>query len=140
MPPVRHTSSPEPYENDVPSPEPKRKQGGRHRIFTNEQRKDRNRLAQAAFRERRSQYTKTLESTIANLETIICELQESNRATSKQLDDSKVESDKLRQLLLEVITDNHGLRRKLKAIQTTQKEQSIPLRTYLAKLHLPFSS
>lgn len=53
----------------------KRSQGGRHRIFTAEQRKDRNRLAQAAFRERRSQYTSTLENTVVELEAIIRELQ-----------------------------------------------------------------
>jgi hypothetical protein len=134
MPPVRRTSSCEPYERDTESPEPKRKQGGRHRIFSNEQRKDRNRIAQAAFRERRSQYTKTLESTMANLETIICELQDSNRATSKQLDDAKAESDKLRQLLLAVITDNHSLRRKLKGMQTNQKEESISLGKYYSTL------
>ncbi|ORZ03084.1 hypothetical protein BCR43DRAFT_482716 [Syncephalastrum racemosum] len=53
----------------------KQSQGGRHRIFTAEQRKDRNRLAQAAFRERRNQYTSTLEKTVIELETIIRELQ-----------------------------------------------------------------
>ncbi|KAI9284090.1 hypothetical protein BC943DRAFT_326316 [Umbelopsis sp. AD052] len=124
MSPTRRTS-PEPYDDIPSSPEPKRKQGGRHRLFSNEQRKDRNRLAQAAFRERRSQYTKTLECTIENLETIICELQDSNRATSQQLDDTKEESNKMRQLLLTVITENHNLRRKIKSMNTTQKDQVV---------------
>lgn len=53
----------------------KKSHGGRHRIFTAEQRKDRNRLAQAAFRERRNQYTRTLENTVVELEAIIRELQ-----------------------------------------------------------------
>jgi hypothetical protein len=126
MPPVRH-SSVESYD-DSPSPsEPKRKQGGRHRMFTNEQRKDRNRLAQAAFRERRSQYTKTLESTIKNLETIICELQDSNRATNQQLDKTTEESVKLRQLLLTVITENHNLRRKINSMNAIQGEQVVKI-------------
>ncbi|CAO3679253.1 unnamed protein product [Umbelopsis ramanniana] len=124
MSPTRHTS-PESYDDIPSSPENKRKQGGRHRMFSNEQRKDRNRLAQAAFRERRSQYTKTLESTIDDLETIIRELQDSNRAASQQLDDTKEESDKLRQLLLTVINENHSLRRKMKSMNTAQKEQAV---------------
>lgn len=124
MSPTRHTS-PESYDDIPSSPETKRKQGGRHRMFSNEQRKDRNRLAQAAFRERRSQYTKTLESTIDDLETIIRELQDSNRAASQQLDDTKEESDKLRQLLLTVINENHSLRRKMKSMNTAQKEQAV---------------
>lgn len=125
MSPTRHTS-PESYDTVPSSPETKRKQGGRHRMFSNEQRKDRNRLAQAAFRERRSQYTKTLEATIDDLETIIRELQDSNRAASQQLDDTKEESDKLRQLLLTVINENHSLRRKIKSMNTAQKEQAVP--------------
>ncbi|KAJ2961531.1 hypothetical protein NQZ79_g3280 [Umbelopsis isabellina] len=93
----------------------KRKQVGRHRIFTNEQRKDRNRLAQAAFRERRSQYTKELKSVVEDLETIIKELQESNRETSRQLDEVKEENGNLRQLALAVIIENRSLQSHLKS-------------------------
>ncbi|KAI8060303.1 hypothetical protein BC940DRAFT_312264 [Gongronella butleri] len=50
------------------SPVTKKSAGGRHRIFTNEQRKVRNRQAQAAFRQRRTAYTKTLETTIEQME------------------------------------------------------------------------
>ncbi|ORX49098.1 hypothetical protein DM01DRAFT_1385244 [Hesseltinella vesiculosa] len=45
----------------------KKSSGGRHRVFTNEQRKVRNRQAQAAFRHRRNEHKKTLESTIQDL-------------------------------------------------------------------------
>lgn len=67
---MSETVSPTSTENVV-----KRSRGGRHRIFTVEQRKDRNRRAQAAFRERRSRYTHTLEQTVVELESIIRELQ-----------------------------------------------------------------
>jgi hypothetical protein len=105
--------------DQIKSPSLKRKQGGRHRIFSNEQRKDRNRLAQAAFRERRSQYTKELESAIEDLEKIITELQESNRATSHQLDEVKEENDNLRQLSLTVILENRNLQSKLNVSHST---------------------
>ncbi|KAL9557175.1 hypothetical protein MBANPS3_001517 [Mucor bainieri] len=51
---------------------------GRHRVYSNEQRKDRNRQAQAAFRDRRSKYTQTLETAIVNFEETIKNLKESN--------------------------------------------------------------
>ena len=61
--------------NDDSTSTTNRPHGGRHRIFTEEQRKVRNRQAQAAFRERRSQYTQTLQETVLGLEKIITELQ-----------------------------------------------------------------
>lgn len=57
---------------------------GRHRVYSNEQRKDRNRQAQAAFRDRRSKYTQTLETAIANFEETIMNLKESNNQTMKR--------------------------------------------------------
>ncbi|KAI8344404.1 hypothetical protein BC941DRAFT_408561 [Chlamydoabsidia padenii] len=53
-----------------------RPKGGRRRQYSNEQRKDRNRQAQAAFRERRSKHTKALEDTITDLRTLVHILQQ----------------------------------------------------------------
>ncbi|KAI9300786.1 hypothetical protein BJ944DRAFT_252834 [Cunninghamella echinulata] len=57
---------------------------GRHRLYSNEQRKDRNRQAQAAFRQRRSVYTKTLEETVEKLQSIIASLQQSTDEANKR--------------------------------------------------------
>ncbi|KAI8390176.1 hypothetical protein BD560DRAFT_380153 [Blakeslea trispora] len=51
---------------------------GRQRIYTNEQRKERNRKAQAAFRLRRDKYTKALEDTMLQLKTSLGKLEEKN--------------------------------------------------------------
>lgn len=122
MPPSRQASpaefSSENRQNESENSISKRKQVGRHRMFTNEQRRDRNRMAQAAFRERRSQYTKELESVVEDLETIIKELQESNRATTRQLDEVKEENGNLRQLALSVVMENRTLQNKLKSSQS----------------------
>ncbi|KAK4520204.1 N-alpha-acetyltransferase 50 [Mucor velutinosus] len=57
---------------------------GRHRVYSNEQRKDRNRQAQAAFRDRRIKYTQTLENAIVNFEETIKNLKESMNQTMKR--------------------------------------------------------
>ncbi|ORZ26068.1 hypothetical protein BCR42DRAFT_486130 [Absidia repens] len=57
------------------APSNKKQSVGRHRIYTNEQRKDRNRQAQAAFRARRTLYTKTQKETIAELQHMVHMLQ-----------------------------------------------------------------
>ncbi|KAI8372636.1 hypothetical protein EDC96DRAFT_542148 [Choanephora cucurbitarum] len=51
---------------------------GRQRIYTNEQRKERNRKAQADFRVRRNKYTKSLESAMLQFEILIKKLKEEN--------------------------------------------------------------
>lgn len=68
-------------ESNVQHPPPK---VGRHRVYSNEQRKDRNRQAQAAFRDRRSKYTQTLESAIVTFEETIKHLKEFNNETMKR--------------------------------------------------------
>lgn len=57
---------------------------GRHRVYSNEQRKDRNRQAQAAFRDRRSKYTQSLENAIINFEETIKNLKETNNQSIKR--------------------------------------------------------
>lgn len=51
---------------------------GRHRLYSNEQRKDRNREAQAAFRVRRNNYTETLELAAIKNEKTIEDLKSAN--------------------------------------------------------------
>ncbi|KAG2202648.1 hypothetical protein INT47_002080 [Mucor saturninus] len=58
---------------------------GRHRIYTNEQRKDRNRKAQAAFRDRRNNYTKTLEDVLLKYEDKIQDLEDLHTASIQQV-------------------------------------------------------
>jgi chromosome segregation ATPase len=62
----------------------KKSKGGRQRQFSNEQRKDRNRQAQAAFRERRSKHTKALEDTITDLRTMVQILQQNVMQTKER--------------------------------------------------------
>lgn len=72
---------------------------GRHRIYSNEQRKDRNRKAQAAFRDRRSQYTKNLEAALLELEKKANDLKTSN---SQMEERAKTAEARCAQLTLEV--------------------------------------
>lgn len=58
---------------------------GRHRIYSNEQRKDRNRKAQAAFRDRRNNYTKTLEDILLKYEDKIQDLEELHVASIQKV-------------------------------------------------------
>ncbi|GAA5813686.1 hypothetical protein MFLAVUS_007172 [Mucor flavus] len=51
---------------------------GRHRLYSNEQRRDRNREAQAAFRVRRNNYTETLELAAIKNEKTIEDLKSAN--------------------------------------------------------------
>lgn len=57
---------------------------GRHRLYSNEQRKDRNRQAQAAFRDRRSKYQKTLEAAMLKYEDTIEELKRENLKSTER--------------------------------------------------------
>ena len=82
--------------------------GGRHRIFTEEQRKDRNRLAQAAFRARKSKYTTTLENTVIGLESIVKELQDSNRQTSSRAEAAEAQCHLLEQQLQKLYQQLHA--------------------------------
>jgi phage shock protein A len=54
---------------------------GRHRIYSSEERKDRNRTAQAAFRDRRNKYTQNVETALHLFEDKVKTLE----ASEKQL-------------------------------------------------------
>ena len=83
----RHLS--DPISSNLPDHQPhvpqKRKAGRKPLYKTDQERRDRNRRAQLAFRARRSDYLARLEDTCRSLENVVVELQESNRATNDAL-------------------------------------------------------
>ena len=98
-------SSPEPepatYTQDNPQQQQKRK-GGRKPIYaTSEERKQRNRQAQAAFRERRTEYIKQLESTIKHHEETLQNLQNSHRNAADECLMLRYKNSLLERILLE---------------------------------------
>jgi hypothetical protein len=70
---------------EIPPPPQRRKAGRKPLYKTAQERRDRNRRAQLAFRARRSDYLSRLEETCRSLETVVLELQESNRAANDAL-------------------------------------------------------
>ncbi|KAF7720942.1 hypothetical protein EC973_005751 [Apophysomyces ossiformis] len=77
-----------------------------------EERKDRNRIAQAAFRARRSKYTQTLEQALLRLDKQVQELQESNRLANERAAKAEqmwaelwAESQTLRECLMFVLAE-----------------------------------
>ncbi|OQU96605.1 hypothetical protein CLAIMM_02662 [Cladophialophora immunda] len=89
------------HSSKEPAPAPKRK-GGRKPIYaTSEERKQRNRQAQAAFRERRTEYIKQLESTIQHHEETLQNLQQSHRAAADECLMLRYKNSLLERILLE---------------------------------------
>lgn len=87
-------------QSDAP-PVVKRK-GGRKPIYaTSEERKQRNRQAQAAFRERRTEYIKQLEETIKQQEATLQNLQQSHRSAADECLMLRYKNSLLERLLLE---------------------------------------
>jgi hypothetical protein len=102
-----------------PAPAPKRKGGrkpvSRSRVITalasadgsvqiyatSEERKQRNRQAQAAFRERRTEYIKQLETTIQHHEETLKNLQQSHRAAADECLMLRYKNSLLERILLE---------------------------------------
>ena len=69
----------------LPPPPQKRKAGRKPLYKTAQERRDRNRRAQLAFRARRNDYLAKLEDTCRSLENVVIELQESNRMANDAL-------------------------------------------------------
>ncbi|TPX69455.1 hypothetical protein SpCBS45565_g02449 [Spizellomyces sp. 'palustris'] len=69
---------------------------GRHRIFTDEQRKDRNRTAQAAFRAKKMEYYAGLESTVDDLQRTVSLLREGESRWNTVLKEKETEVADLR--------------------------------------------
>ncbi|TQV94081.1 bZIP transcription factor (MeaB) [Cordyceps javanica] len=88
--------------------QPKRK-GGRKPIYaTSEERKQRNRQAQAAFRERRTEYIKQLEETIQVHETNLHNLQTAHRNAADECLMLRYKNSLLERILLEKGIDVHA--------------------------------
>ncbi|ESZ96925.1 hypothetical protein SBOR_2719 [Sclerotinia borealis F-4128] len=97
------TSTPE-AETEIP-PEnvgQQKRKGGRKPIYaTSEERKQRNRQAQAAFRERRTEYIKQLEETIRIHETNLHNLQNAHRSAADECLMLRYKNSLLERILLE---------------------------------------
>ncbi|PQE05414.1 BZIP transcription factor protein [Rutstroemia sp. NJR-2017a BVV2] len=98
------TSTPE-AETEIPqenAPGQQKRKGGRKPIYaTSEERKQRNRQAQAAFRERRTEYIKQLEETIRVHETNLHNLQNAHRSAADECLMLRYKNSLLERILLE---------------------------------------
>ncbi|KAK6441941.1 hypothetical protein LTR95_001829 [Oleoguttula sp. CCFEE 5521] len=98
-------SSPEPDaigETTLEPTQPQKRKGGRKPIYaTSEERKQRNRQAQAAFRERRTEYIKQLEATIKQNEDSLATLQQSHRSAADECLMLRYKNSLLERILLE---------------------------------------
>ncbi|GAB7345014.1 hypothetical protein MBLNU457_3434t2 [Dothideomycetes sp. NU457] len=99
-------STPEPTGTEPPTtqdaPPPQKRKGGRKPIYaTSEERKQRNRQAQAAFRERRTEYIKQLEETIKQNEDTLRSLQQSHRSAADECLMLRYKNSLLERILLE---------------------------------------
>jgi len=85
-----------------PAAQPQKRKGGRKPIYaTSEERKQRNRQAQAAFRERRTEYIKQLEATIKQNEDTLGTLQQSHRSAADECLMLRYKNSLLERILLE---------------------------------------
>ncbi|KAL9596331.1 MAG: hypothetical protein Q9179_004650 [Wetmoreana sp. 5 TL-2023] len=91
---------PEEYQQETAQVQ--KRKGGRKPIYaTSEERKQRNRQAQAAFRERRTEYIKQLESTIKQHEDSLQSLQQSHRHAADECLMLRYKNSLLERILLE---------------------------------------
>ncbi|KOS18581.1 hypothetical protein ESCO_000152 [Escovopsis weberi] len=99
IPPATTTSGNNASQDNIQ--QPKRK-GGRKPIYaTSEERKQRNRQAQAAFRERRTEYIKQLEEAIRAHETSLHNLQAAHRNAAEECLMLRYKNSLLERILLE---------------------------------------
>ncbi|KAJ5163586.1 uncharacterized protein N7500_005416 [Penicillium coprophilum] len=96
-----------------------KRKGGRKPIYaTSEERKQRNRQAQAAFRERRTEYIRQLETTIKRNEESLQSLQQSHRSAADECLMLRYKNSLLERILLEkgrTTPENRGAGRSPKA-------------------------
>ncbi|PHH83583.1 hypothetical protein CDD82_6611 [Ophiocordyceps australis] len=89
--------------------QPPKRKGGRKPIYaTSEERKQRNRQAQAAFRERRTEYIKQLEETIRVHESNLHNLQTAHRSAAEECLMLRYKNSLLERILLEKGIDVHA--------------------------------
>ncbi|OJJ51626.1 hypothetical protein ASPZODRAFT_148877 [Penicilliopsis zonata CBS 506.65] len=124
-------STPEPDAEALtrdPTQTQKRK-GGRKPIYaTSEERKQRNRQAQAAFRERRTEYIRQLETTIKRNEETLQTLQQSHRSAADECLMLRYKNSLLERILMEKGIDVQAeLRMKTSASGATPMKQPNPM-------------
>lgn len=95
-------SSPEATAPEQIAQPPQKRKGGRKPVYaTQEERKMRNRAAQAAFRERRTEYIKHLEATIKHHEEQLSGLQQSSRNAADEVLMLRYKNSLLERILME---------------------------------------
>ncbi|KAJ5341110.1 hypothetical protein N7541_010234 [Penicillium brevicompactum] len=95
-------STPEEVEPLQDAAQTQKRKGGRKPIYaTSEERKQRNRQAQAAFRERRTEYIRQLETTIKRNEESLQSLQQSHRSAADECLMLRYKNSLLERILLE---------------------------------------
>ncbi|KAL8899358.1 MAG: hypothetical protein Q9192_001611 [Flavoplaca navasiana] len=93
---------PDQYNGTQETAQVQKRKGGRKPIYaTSEERKQRNRQAQAAFRERRTEYIKQLETTIKQHEDSLQSLQQSHRHAADECLMLRYKNSLLERILLE---------------------------------------
>ncbi|OKL60297.1 hypothetical protein UA08_04072 [Talaromyces atroroseus] len=128
-------STPEPEEQNQDVAQTQKRKGGRKPIYaTSEERKQRNRQAQAAFRERRTEYIKQLESTIKRNEESLQSLQQSHRSAADECLMLRYKNSLLERILMEKGIDVQAELR----LKTGSNSTTIPsMKSNAAKQPLP---
>jgi hypothetical protein len=112
-----------------PQPPQKRKAGRKPLYKTAQERRERNRKAQLAFRSRRSDYLAQLEATCRQLEDVVKELQDSNKMANDTLRRQNQRVKYLETMLQNVVSaTNHQQHRDAQAQQ--QSPMQLPMPTY----------
>ncbi|OOQ81551.1 bZIP transcription factor [Penicillium brasilianum] len=108
-----------------------KRKGGRKPIYaTSEERKQRNRQAQAAFRERRTEYIRQLETTIKRNEESLQSLQQSHRSAADECLMLRYKNSLLERILLEKGIDVQAeLRLKTGAPGSSAKPNPVPAKS-----------
>ncbi|CAI7602741.1 unnamed protein product [Penicillium bialowiezense] len=124
-------STPEEVEPLQDAAQTQKRKGGRKPIYaTSEERKQRNRQAQAAFRERRTEYIRQLETTIKRNEESLQSLQQSHRSAADECLMLRYKNSLLERILLEKGIDVQAeLRLKTGAPGAPPKANPMPPKT-----------
>ncbi|KAJ3267769.1 hypothetical protein HK104_005625, partial [Borealophlyctis nickersoniae] len=78
------------------SSSPPARKRGRHRVFTDEERKNRNRQAQAAFRAKKTEYVSILEEENVDLQSAVDNLKDQVADLTVKLDEKEMETNGLK--------------------------------------------
>ncbi|KAJ5293781.1 hypothetical protein PENANT_c002G08852 [Penicillium antarcticum] len=123
-----NVSTPDPEAEVTQDVQTQKRKGGRKPIYaTSEERKQRNRQAQAAFRERRTEYIRQLETTIKRNEDSLQSLQQSHRSAADECLMLRYKNSLLERILLEKGIDVQAeLRLKTGAPGAPPKQNPMP--------------